>query len=204
MIPPTSAATSTTTWTASGPPSGSPRRRWPGWRRIRSARGSFPNSGKATCWPRWGLGCGNSRRPEAARCRCRMHRRHSAAVDCPRLDLSHNSGLPNERSVIRGWSPSMTETDIASATTGTAPRHAVLANDNTAEWLGIEVQHVGDGEATITMTLRPEMLNGFGIGHGGMIFALGDTAFAMACNTPDGAQEIVAEFRGRSRTIPKR
>ena len=32
------------------------------------------------------------------------------------------------------------------------------------------------------MTLRQEMLNGFGMAHGGMIFAFGDTAFALACN----------------------
>ncbi len=39
-----------------------------------------------------------------------------------------------------------------------------------------------DGHATIRMTLRQEMLNGFGMAHGGMIFAFGDTAFALACN----------------------
>ncbi len=47
-----------------------------------------------------------------------------------------------------------------------------------------------DGHATIRMTLRQEMLNGFGMAHGGMIFAFGDTAFALACNPaspPPGA-----------------
>lgn len=150
----------------------------------------------------------------------------------------------------------MTDTDVDAAAAETSPQHAVLTNDHASEWLGIKVVHVSEGEATITMTLRREMLNGFGIGHGGMIFALADTAFAMACNpaggsadtvtvasgvdinfmkpglpgrlltaeatrrhqsgrsglydiqirqsTPEGGEEIVAEFRGRSRTVTKR
>ena len=48
--------------------------------------------------------------------------------------------------------------------------------------MGIEVLALDDGHATIRMTLRQEMLNGFGMAHGGMIFAFGDTAFALACN----------------------
>ncbi|MEO0401069.1 MAG: hydroxyphenylacetyl-CoA thioesterase PaaI, partial [Pseudomonadota bacterium] len=39
------------------------------------------------------------------------------------------------------------------------------------------------GTATLTMPIRPDMLNGHGICHGGMIFALADSAFAFACNT---------------------
>ncbi|MHC6177401.1 hydroxyphenylacetyl-CoA thioesterase PaaI [Glutamicibacter endophyticus] len=136
-----------------------------------------------------------------------------------------------------------------------ATQHAILANDYATQWMGIEVQEVADGHAVITMTLRREMLNGFGIAHGGMIFALADTAFALSCNHPegsddtitvasgadinflrpgipgrlltatarrvsqmgrsgvyditvtqsteDGSSETVAEFRGRSRTVPK-
>lgn len=143
------------------------------------------------------------------------------------------------------------------AVTGAAQTsHAILENDHAARWMGIEVLRVADGHATISMTLRKEMLNGFGIAHGGMVFALGDTAFAMACNpaegsedtitvasgvdinflkagipgrtltavadrrgqagrsglydivvrqsVPGGEDEVIAEFRGRSRTIPKR
>ncbi|GER22499.1 phenylacetic acid degradation protein PaaD [Zafaria cholistanensis] len=139
---------------------------------------------------------------------------------------------------------------------GTRPAHPILVNDYATEWMGIQVQEVGDGHATITMELRREMLNGFGIAHGGMIFALADTAFALACNphtgstdtitvaagadinflrpgipgrtltaaaerrnqsgrtgiydvqvlqsVPDGEDEVIAEFRGCSRTLPKR
>ena len=60
--------------------------------------------------------------------------------------------------------------------------HPILQDDPASEWMGIEVVALDDGHATIRMTLRREMLNGFGMAHGGMIFAFGDTAFALACN----------------------
>ncbi|MGP4031811.1 hotdog fold thioesterase [Pseudarthrobacter sp. 1C304] len=60
--------------------------------------------------------------------------------------------------------------------------HPILKDDYASEWMGIEVVALDDGHATIRMTLRREMLNGFGMAHGGMIFAFGDTAFALACN----------------------
>src|SRR6476620_1869035 len=143
--------------------------------------------------------------------------------------------------------------------------HPILKDDYASEWMGIEVVALDDGHATIRMKLRQEMLNGFGMAHGGMIFAFGDTAFALACNPaspPPGAAgtdadsitvasgvdinflkpafqgqvitavadrrssagrsglydiqifaadpgtqlpgELIAEFRGRSRTIPKK
>lgn len=70
----------------------------------------------------------------------------------------------------------MAETTLSGAT------HPILENDYASEWMGIEVLALSDGHATIRMTLRQEMLNGFGMAHGGMIFAFGDTAFALACN----------------------
>jgi len=150
--------------------------------------------------------------------------------------------------------------------------HPLLNDDYASEWMGIEVLELADGHATLRMPLRQEMLNGFGMAHGGMIFAFGDTAFALACNpaepgphdegsmtvasgvdinfiksayrgqiltavanrrastgrsgiydvqiyaadpdavdltaastsTPAGAGELIAEFRGRSRTISKK
>ena len=60
--------------------------------------------------------------------------------------------------------------------------HPILKDDYASEWMGIEVVALDEGHATIRMTLRQEMLNGFGMAHGGMIFAFGDTAFALACN----------------------
>lgn len=60
--------------------------------------------------------------------------------------------------------------------------HPILKDDYASEWMGIEVVALDEGHATIRMSLRQEMLNGFGMAHGGMIFAFGDTAFALACN----------------------
>ena len=63
--------------------------------------------------------------------------------------------------------------------------HPLLNNDYASEWMGIEVLELADGHATLRMPLRQEMLNGFGMAHGGMIFAFGDTAFALACNAAE-------------------
>lgn len=72
----------------------------------------------------------------------------------------------------------------------------MLRDDAASAWLGIAVEAASDGHAAITMTLRPEMLNGFGIAHGGMIFALADSAFAMACNPPEGSSDTVTVAAG--------
>ena len=58
----------------------------------------------------------------------------------------------------------------------------MLADEGTGPAWGIEIEEAREGYARIRMKLRPDMLNGHGIGHGGMIFALADTAFAYACN----------------------
>ncbi|WP_051427376.1 hotdog fold thioesterase [Arthrobacter sp. H20] len=137
--------------------------------------------------------------------------------------------------------------------TGVQPTHPILEQDHASRWLGIDVVDLTDGHAVITMRLRPEMLNGFGIAHGGMVFAFADSAFALACNpvgetdtitvasgadvtflasaragdlltatatrrgmagrsglydisitaADDGGDRAIAEFRGRSRTIPR-
>ncbi|WP_179390375.1 hotdog fold thioesterase [Psychromicrobium silvestre] len=132
----------------------------------------------------------------------------------------------------------------------------MLAHDAASSWLGITIDELADGHAALSMTLRPEMMNGFGVSHGGMIFAFADSAFAFACNPldadgstqtvasgvdvnflapsyagqklraiasrraatgrsglydvqvfaqqEDGAEQLIAEFRGRSRTVPAR
>ena len=46
------------------------------------------------------------------------------------------------------------------------------------------------------MTIRPEMLNGFNIAHGGMLFAFADTIFAWACNNPDGDDSTISVTQG--------
>ena len=113
--------------------------------------------------------------------------------------------------------------------------------------LGIELVEAGDGAAVARMRVTPAMLNGHAIGHGGFVFLLADTAFALACNshgpvtvaaggeisflrpvregdlltaratertrygrsgiydvTVSRGDEVVAEFRGRSRTLAGR
>jgi len=62
---------------------------------------------------------------------------------------------------------------------------AMLASDQASRNLGMEVVEVGPGRALLRMTVREEMTNGHGIGHGGYTFALADSAFAFACNTYD-------------------
>lgn len=58
----------------------------------------------------------------------------------------------------------------------------MMKNDLFSQWLGIEVVEIKDGYSKIKMTVRKEMVNGFGIVHGGIAFSLSDSAFAFACN----------------------
>lgn len=58
----------------------------------------------------------------------------------------------------------------------------MMEKDLFSQWLGIEVLEVRDGYSKIKMTVREEMINGFGIVHGGIAFSLSDSAFAFACN----------------------
>jgi acyl-CoA thioesterase len=81
----------------------------------------------------------------------------------------------------------MSDTDVQVAGPP-APEHSILAEDHASAWLGIELLEVGEGSARISMRVRSEMLNGFGIAHGGMLFAFADSAFALACN-PAAAQD---------------
>ena len=64
--------------------------------------------------------------------------------------------------------------------------HAMLAAEGTGPAWGIVIEEARAMYARLRMELRPDMLNGHGIAHGGMVFALADTAFAYACN---GANE---------------
>jgi acyl-CoA thioesterase len=61
--------------------------------------------------------------------------------------------------------------------------HAMLAAEGTGPAWGIAIEEAREGYARIRMTLRADMLNGHGTAHGGMVFALADTAFAYACNS---------------------
>lgn len=59
----------------------------------------------------------------------------------------------------------------------------MMARDAFSRWLGIEVLEVRPRGATIRMVVRDDMLNGFGVCHGGALFSLADSALAFACNT---------------------
>lgn len=58
----------------------------------------------------------------------------------------------------------------------------MLQHDRFSQWLGISVIEITEGYSKIKMIVREEMLNGFGIVHGGIAFSLADSAFAFACN----------------------
>jgi acyl-CoA thioesterase len=58
----------------------------------------------------------------------------------------------------------------------------MLEQDAFSQWLGIALLEVREGYSRIQMTVRKEMVNGFGIAHGGIAFSLADSAFAFACN----------------------
>ena len=69
----------------------------------------------------------------------------------------------------------------------TVPRlpgvETMMANDEASRGLGIELIDQGEGRAVTRMTVRDDMVNGHAMAHGGLVFALADTAFACACNS---------------------
>ena len=73
--------------------------------------------------------------------------------------------------------PAFTPQQVAEAS-----RDAMRKDDRASLLLGIVVESVGPGTATLTMTVREDMLNGHAICHGGFIATLADSAFAFACN----------------------
>jgi acyl-CoA thioesterase len=59
---------------------------------------------------------------------------------------------------------------------------ALAERDKLMQGLGIELVAIWPGRARLAMTVREDMLNGHDVCHGGVIFALADTAFGFACN----------------------
>ena len=59
---------------------------------------------------------------------------------------------------------------------------AMMQNDRASASLGMVVERDEPGIAVVSMRVREDMTNGFAITHGGFVFALADTAFAIACN----------------------
>jgi acyl-CoA thioesterase len=60
---------------------------------------------------------------------------------------------------------------------------AMFAGDFASQSLGIQVKEMRPGYARLGLFVRPEMLNGYAICHGGIVFTLADSAFAFACNS---------------------
>jgi acyl-CoA thioesterase len=67
----------------------------------------------------------------------------------------------------------------------TAVGETMYARDTASQALGMALEEVRPGYARLRMTVRPDMLNGHGSCHGGLVFALADSAFAFACNSHD-------------------
>lgn len=70
--------------------------------------------------------------------------------------------------------------------------HLMYSNDRFSQWLGIDILEVMPGKCTVQVKVKPEMLNGFNICHGGVTFALADSAFAFASNSR-GIQSLSVE-----------
>ncbi|HYB33533.1 MAG TPA: hydroxyphenylacetyl-CoA thioesterase PaaI [Steroidobacteraceae bacterium] len=80
----------------------------------------------------------------------------------------------------------MKDTSVTAATAQQRAERAAGAlfdRDRASQALGMRIVAVGPGRAQVSMQVRADMLNGHGLCHGGIVFALGDSAFAFACNS---------------------
>ena len=78
-----------------------------------------------------------------------------------------------------------------------AVRQGMLEDDAASKAMAMRVDAIGPGYARVSMTVRPDMLNGFRICHGGLMTTLADSAFAYACNSYNEmtvASGIVVDF----------
>lgn len=79
----------------------------------------------------------------------------------------------------------------------------MMEHDAFSQWLGIQILEIREGYSHIKMVVRPEMVNGFGIVHGGIAFSLADSAFAFACNNRNNlsvALDTTITFNGAVNT----
>jgi acyl-CoA thioesterase len=75
------------------------------------------------------------------------------------------------------------KTTLSSDDLARACAEAMWREDDASKGLGMEILEIKAGAATLAMTVKPHMVNGHGIVHGGFIFLLADSAFAFACNS---------------------
>ncbi len=84
----------------------------------------------------------------------------------------------------------------------TASAQAMWDRDQTSRALGISIEEVRPGYARTNMTILETMVNGYAIAHGGMLFSLADSTFALACNSrnvPHVALQCSISFIGAVR-----
>jgi acyl-CoA thioesterase len=82
----------------------------------------------------------------------------------------------------------------------TASAEAMWRDDNASQQLGMQIDSIGPGSATLSMTVTAAMTNGHRTCHGGYIFTLADSAFAFACNSYN--QNTVAQHCSITYTAP--
>lgn len=75
----------------------------------------------------------------------------------------------------------------------TSPALTMWAADRASAALGMVVDDVGPGRARVSMVVRPDMVNGYDICHGGLVASLADSAFGVACNS-HGTVTVAASF----------
>jgi len=74
------------------------------------------------------------------------------------------------------------------------------SDDRASTWFGMTLDHVDEGCARLSLTVASHHANGHGICHGGVIFALADSAFAFACNSRN--QSTVAQHNSITYIAP--
>lgn len=79
---------------------------------------------------------------------------------------------------------------------------AMWSDDRASAWFGMKLDEVDEGTARLSLTVAEHHTNGLGICHGGVIFALADSAFAFACNSRN--QATVAQHNSITYIAPAR
>jgi len=86
----------------------------------------------------------------------------------------------------------------AEASAPPAADRTMMQRDLASAALGMVVERDEPGLAVVSMLVRDDMTNGFRITHGGLVFTLADTAFAIACNEDDNVTVAAGAETGRS------
>jgi acyl-CoA thioesterase len=84
------------------------------------------------------------------------------------------------------------DTSLAAQRRAERAAHALFERDRASQALGMRITAVRPGWAKVVMRVRPDMVNGHRLCHGGLVFALADSAFAFACNSHNQATVAAA------------